>query len=265
MQDAADRELLPRFRNLAKHEIREKTPGDLVTVADEAMERALTQSLHMLLPGATMVGEEIVAADPEFISHIAADEWAWIVDPLDGTSNFAAGKEIFAVIVALAHRGATVGGWIYDPLRRIGAHAQRRQGAWLDGKKRMMAQGLPLKDMRGFIGYRVRRQFERNAGERLARLGKTSSLFCAGREYLEMLAGRQHFNLYRIIKPWDHAAGALMIEEAGGHAARFDGKPYRPTDRDGGLISAPDHERWTAIHDVFLGDASLLAGLAGKH
>ena len=257
MQDAAERELLPRFGNLAKHEIREKKPGDLVTVADEAMEKALAESLQRLLPGATVVGEEIVAADPGFISHIASDEWAWIVDPLDGTHNFAHGKDIFAVIVALTHRGSTVGGWIYDPLGRAGGHALRGQGAWLDGRRRFMAKPAALKDLLGYVGFRVRHEMEQRAGDRLARIGKTSSLFCAGREYLEVLAGNRHFNLYRRIKPWDHAAGALMVEEAGGHAARFDGQPYLPTDREGGLISAPDRQSWQAIHDIFLADPPL--------
>ena len=84
------------------------------------------------------------------------------------------------------------------------------------------------------------------------RLGPLTTLNCAGREYIEILAGTYDFNLYRRTKPWDHAAGALMLAEAGGRRMRFNGEPYRPEGRmDGGIISAASPEVVAEARAVF--------------
>ena len=71
---------------------------------------------------------------------------------------------------------------------------------------------------------------------------------------IEMLAGNSHFNLYRFVKPWDHAAGTLMVEEAGGHAAHFNGDDYRPTVHQGGVLAATDPAAWHELHRLFLAE-----------
>ena len=103
VRDTVAAEILPRWRRLAQHDIAEKTgPGDLVTVADKEAERRLTEVLTALLPGSVVVGEEAVHADPGVLGRIGGAEPVWIVDPVDGTANFVAGKEEFATLVALA-------------------------------------------------------------------------------------------------------------------------------------------------------------------
>jgi fructose-1,6-bisphosphatase/inositol monophosphatase family enzyme len=83
-------------------------------------------------------------------------------------------------------------------------------------------------------------------------LGELTTLRCAGREYIEMLAGRYSFNLYRMTKPWDHAAGALMLREAGGDALRFNGAPYRPADRmESGIIGAATPQILSDVKAIF--------------
>jgi len=85
---------------------------------------------------------------------------------------------------------------------------------------------------------------------------------CAGAEYLEILAGRADFNLYRMTKPWDHAAGTLMVAEAGGEAQRFDGQPYRPAQAvNGGLITAISPQTLAEVRTLF--DAVRMPLLAG--
>jgi fructose-1,6-bisphosphatase/inositol monophosphatase family enzyme len=103
------------------------------------------------------------------------------------------------------------------------------------------------------IGYKVRKAFEKQlAPAQRRRLGSLSTLNCAGREYIEILAGTYDFNLYRRTKPWDHAAGALILREAGGSALRFNGEPYRPEGPiDGGIISAASSEVVTEARAVF--------------
>jgi fructose-1,6-bisphosphatase/inositol monophosphatase family enzyme len=255
MRETAEAELLPRFGKLEKSEIREKTPGDLVTVADVAAERRLTEGLNRILPGVVVVGEEAVAADPKLIKAIKSEHRAWVVDPLDGTSNFAAGKPRFAVIVALTEKGRTIGGWIYDPLGARSAATTLGGGAWLNGEKVRFAANTPLGEMSGYVGYKFKRQFLEKANpERIQLVKGMSSLFCAGLEYIEMLAGNSHFNLYRFVKPWDHAAGTLMVEEAGGHAAHFNGDDYRPTVHQGGVLAATDPAAWHELHRLFLAE-----------
>ena len=110
--------------------MREKGPGDLVTVADEESERQLTRRLMELVPNSAVIGEEAVAADQKVLDRIFDDVPVWIIDPVDGTSNFAAGKPAFGVIVAYARRGETLAGWIHDPLGKRTAVAMKGEGAW---------------------------------------------------------------------------------------------------------------------------------------
>ena len=252
MRETAAAELLPRFRNLAKHEIREKKPGDLVTVADIAAEQRLASGLAKILPGVSVVGEEGVDADPSLVDLIGRPgETCWIVDPLDGTANFAAGRDRFAMIVCLVHDARTIGGWILDvPNGRLAA-AEKGLGVTLDG---LAVRGeAPAGRPNGLIGDRVRKEFDRQLSEsQRARLGELTTLRCAGREYVEMLAGRFSFCLYRMTKPWDHAAGALMLAEAGGDALRFNGTPYGPADpMESGIVASPSMQVLAEVRSVF--------------
>jgi fructose-1,6-bisphosphatase/inositol monophosphatase family enzyme len=115
----------------------------------------------------------------------------------------------------------------------------------------------------GFVGYKVRREFDRQLPPAQRRtLGRVSTLSCAGAEYLEILAGRADFNLYRRTKPWDHAAGVLMLEEAGGQAVRFDGQPYEPDQPiHAGLIAAIRPQTLAEVRTLF--EAVRLPLLAG--
>jgi fructose-1,6-bisphosphatase/inositol monophosphatase family enzyme len=252
IRDVAAAELLPRFRNLSKDDVRQKRPGDLVTVADVASEQRLASGLAKILPGVPVVGEEAVEADAGLLDLIGRPgERCWIVDPLDGTSNFAAGKATFAIIVALVEDGRTVGGWIFDVPNGRMAVALAGQGVTLDGIAVTGARsgGPPS----GFVGYKIRKAFERQLPAAQQRgLGSVSTLRCAGVEYLEILAGRACFSIYRRTKPWDHAAGALMLAEAGGGAVRFDGKDYAPAQpTDAGIIGAPSRRGLAEVRTAF--------------
>ena len=252
MRETAAAELLPRFRNLAKHEIREKKPGDLVTVADVAAEQRLASGLAKILPGVPVVGEEGVHADPSLVDLIARPgETCWVVDPLDGTANFAAGRDRFAMIVCLVQDRKTIGGWILDVPNDRMAAAQKGQGVTLDG--RAVYGKAPVGSPSGLLGDRVRKEFDRQLSPtQRARLGELTTLRCAGREYVEMLAGQFSFCAYRMTKPWDHAAGALMLTEAGGDALRFNGTPYGPADpMESGIMASPSLQVLGEVRAVF--------------
>src|SRR5215831_11049818 len=125
IEETAALEILPRFQKLAAGEIREKSPGDYVTVADEAAEAHLSPRLTALLPGSLVLGEEAAA-----------------VDPIDGTGNFAAGRPGFAVMVALIRSDAVVAGWIHDPIGGRTAVAAAGEGAWI-GECRLKVASPP--------------------------------------------------------------------------------------------------------------------------
>jgi fructose-1,6-bisphosphatase/inositol monophosphatase family enzyme len=263
MRETAAIELLPRFRSLAKEDIRLKGPGDFVTVADVAAEQRLASGLAKILPGVPVVGEESVEAEPELVDLIARPgESCWVVDPLDGTANFASGKDRFAIIVCLVRDTVAVGGWILDlPTGRM-AMALKGEGVTLDGAP--VRRPKPARPPIGFVGYKVKKEFDRQLPPAKRRtLGRVSTLNCAGAEYLEILAGRADFNLYRMTKPWDHAAGTLMIAEAGGEAQRFDGKPYAPAQPiNGGLITGIHPQTLAEVRTLFEAvRMPLLAGL----
>ncbi len=266
MRETAAAELLPRFRVLAKEDIRMKRPGDVVTVADEASEQRLAVGLAGILPGVPVVGEEAVEAEPGLVDLIARPgETCWVVDPLDGTANFASGKDRFAMIVCLVHDTVAVGGWILDVPRGTMAMALKGQGVTLDGTP--VRRSKPARPPIGFVGYKVKKEFDRQLPPARRRtLGRVSTLNCAGAEYLEVLAGRADFNLYRMTKPWDHAAGTLMVAEAGGEAQRFDGKPYTAAQPiNSGLITAIHPQTLAQVRELFEAvRMPLLAGLPGS-
>jgi fructose-1,6-bisphosphatase/inositol monophosphatase family enzyme len=263
MRETAASELLPRFRALAKEDIRMKRPGDVVTVADEASEQRLAVGLAKILPGVPVVGEEAVEKEPGLVDLIARPgEACWVVDPLDGTANFAAGRDRFAMIVCLVRDATTVAGWILDVPRGTMGVALKGEGATLDGTP--VGRPKPARPPIGFVGYKVKKEFDRQLPPAKRRtLGRVSTLNCAGAEYLEILAGRADFNLYRMTKPWDHAAGTLMVAEAGGAAQRFDGQPYAPAQPlNGGLITAIHPQTLVEVRTLFEAvRMPLLAGL----
>jgi fructose-1,6-bisphosphatase/inositol monophosphatase family enzyme len=264
LRAAARAEVMPRFRRLAPEAVRAKSgPLDLVTEADEAAERVITAGLARLFPGVLVVGEEATAADPALLDRLAGAETAIVVDPVDGTANFAAGVPLFGCMAALFCRGVCLGAWIHDPLGDDTAIALRGQGAWIEdaeGQDRgalRVAAPVPLSRMVAAVSWGwMKEPLRSRVPSRLPRLAATLNYRCAAHEYRLAAGGHAHLLVYNKLMPWDHAPGWLIHAEAGGYAAQFDGQPYDPArHRDGGLICAPDRASWQAARDALLGDA----------
>jgi fructose-1,6-bisphosphatase/inositol monophosphatase family enzyme len=252
MRETAAAELLPRFRTLAKGDIRLKGQGDLVTVADVASERRLAVGLARILPGVPVVGEEAVENDRGLVDLIGRPgEACWIVDPLDGTANFVAGRDRFAMIVCLVWDRLAVGGWILDVPHGQMAIALKGQGATLDGIA--VRRRKPERPPNGYVGLNVREEFDRQLHpKQRGRLGRVWPGSCSGVEYLEILSGQADFNLYTGAMPWDHAGGTLMLAEAGGEGRRLDGQPYAPSQpTTSGVIAAIHPEVFSDVRAVY--------------
>ncbi|TPW33541.1 inositol monophosphatase [Martelella alba] len=254
MRRAAREEILPRFRRLATDEVAEKSePSDLVTVADTGAERVIKAGVAKILPGASFVGEEGVAADPSLLEKLQDAELAVVVDPIDGTFNFANGISAYGVMMAIVEKGETVAGLIYDPMGDDFMMAEKGSGTWLkraDGTAQRMkvADPVPLEQMLGAASIAFMPGDER-AGllANLAKVRFAASYRCAAVEYRAFASGGLHFFTYFKIMPWDHLAGVLMGQEAGAYIARYDGSPYLPSHIEGGLLGAPDRESWQEL------------------
>jgi len=252
LREVAELDVLPRFRALADHHVMEKKPGDLVTVADLDAERRLTRLLQDHLPGSVVVGEEAVHRTPEVLGLLEGEAPVWIVDPVDGTQNFADGRTPFVIILAFVRNGETCGAWIHDPVAGDTAAAETGSGARLDGRVLRVASGDTIANMTGLINSNAYGRPYRDAiREKKAAFGRVERYRCAGFAFRQLADGKDHFSLYNRLWPWDHAAGVLLHREAGGYSARVDGELYRPGDRVTGLLSAPDEETWRRI-DEFL-------------
>ena len=258
LRQASRAEILPRFRRLAPEAVRAKSgPLDLVTEADEAAERVIEAGLRALFPGCVVVGEEGTAADAALLTKLRDADLAFVVDPVDGTANFAAGVPLFGCMAAAIRRGEIIGAWIHDPLGDDTAMALRGQGAWLadaEGRRfadlRVAAPAAPG-DMVAAIswGY-MPEPLKTRVTSRLPRLAGTVSYRCAAHEYRLAAGGHAHLLVYNKLMPWDHAPGWLLHREAGGHSARFDGSAYGPHLTSGGLICAPDRASWEAAQEA---------------
>ena len=142
MRDVAERIIMPRHRALKATDIIEKADDDLVTIADREAEVALAEGLAKLHPEAAIVGEEAVHADPSVMDRLSGT--CWIIDPTDGTANFASGSGHFGIMIALAEGGAAQAGWIYDPQRDRLCAAHLGQGATIDGEQVLVRSRLEL-------------------------------------------------------------------------------------------------------------------------
>lgn len=261
LREASVADIMPRFRRLAEGDVRSKTgPLDLVTEADEAAERRITASLAHAFPGSVIVGEEATSADPSLLDSLGAADLAFVVDPVDGTSNFAWGMPLFGCMAAAISKGQVIGAVIHDPIVGMSAMALAGGGAWneeADGRRHALkvADPVPLGQMSGAINWRFLPEPHRSrAGQRQDRVAASYGYRCAAHEYRLIANGHSHYLLYGKLMPWDHAPGWLLHQEAGGYSAQFDGSPYSPTKTAGGLICTPDEASWHALHRALLGD-----------
>jgi fructose-1,6-bisphosphatase/inositol monophosphatase family enzyme len=249
---AAD-EIRPRFRNLGRGDIDAKRAfDDLVTVADLAAERALTRRIAAILPGDTVIGEEAVSADPALLDRVGEGR-VTILDPIDGTWNFAHGIANYGVIVAVLEDGVTQWGLLYDPSfddwiwagRGAGAHYVRDS---VVRRLRTDQAAAPFDRLRGNLG--VSNALSEDRGK-LASLApafrRDGSMGASLHEYRLLAQGASDFCLNAMLNVWDHAAGVLILEEAGGHSALLDGRPYAPTMRTGRLLNARSPALWEDV------------------
>lgn len=213
--------LIRNLNKLDKLRIEQKGRNDFVSEADHAAERAVIDAIHKHYPDHAILAEES--------GTTGESDYVWIIDPLDGTTNYLHGFPVFCVSVALAHKGRIEHGAVYDPLRQELFTASRGQGAQLDSRKirvsgladlskALIGTGFPYRDSNEEMAPYVRMLV--NA------MNRTSGIRRPGAAALDLCyvaAGRLDAFWETGLMPWDMAAGTLIIREAGGICSGLDG------------------------------------------
>ncbi len=212
-------ELLPRFADVRRTH---KRDGSVVTEADIVVQKKIGAALSARWPDVALLGEEMPTDEQGAL--LINRRPVWLLDPLDGTSNFAAGVPFFSTSLALLENGRIVLGIVYDPVRDECFTAVRDRGAFLNGEKlHARATGLSLQQSIGLIDFK---RLPRDLATRLAGSPPYASQRSFGSIALDwcwMAAQRAHVYLHGKQNIWDYAAGCLILQEAGGHSVTLAG------------------------------------------
>ena len=207
-------------------EISLKGRNDLVTTVDRSVEAFLRQELAAIFPQDALHGEEYGDQAQDGASRV------WLIDPIDGTTNFSRGIPVYCVSIALQEHGQTVVGVIYDPNRQELFSAQRGQGAWLNGEPMQVSAEQQLGQSIVVTGFPPLKEGER-VDAIIARLGAVASATgglrrfgSAALDLASVAAGRLDAYWEFGLSPWDTAAGYLMVQEAGGQVSDAQGQPF---------------------------------------
>ncbi len=245
-------EIMPRFRRLDSGEIATKSSAtDLVTEADLNAEAIITRGLQRMFPSALIIGEEAVAKSPKLLDKQAEAELSFLIDPVDGTWNFAQGMAMFGTMVAACRFGRPVYGLIHDP---IGDDAMEAE---LDGPAKHIFPNRvkpvhtcapkPVEQMMGYVQYGLIEQKDKaRITNALTAAYLSSTVRCSAHEYRMLAQGSVDYVVGVRMTPWDHAAGVLLCQQAGGHAAMLDGRDYN-TAHQGYLLCASSKEVWDEV------------------
>lgn len=255
---AARTEIMPRFRKLDAGQIDMKTgPLDLVTEADTAVEAMIARGLQRAYPHALIIGEEMAQKTPDFREQLEQAELAFIIDPVDGTWNFAHGIPVFGTILAATRFGRPVFGLICDPVGQdlvwadleTPTHWHPRQA---NPRRTATSDNKELSSLRGYL---EPNSLNREQKEHLALacldLAQTTTLRCSAYEFRLLAQGAVDFVLSTSLTPWDHSAGVLLCQQAGGYAALLDASKFNAAKSDGILLSAASKPTWDILANHF--------------
>ncbi|MDP1558780.1 MAG: inositol monophosphatase family protein [Nitrosomonas sp.] len=215
-------EIMPRYNQVARQI---KADGSCFTEADVAAQAVLLRELQNIYPAAIM-GEEM-SEQEQHEQWRAGDAGLWSVDPIDGTSNFLNGLPYFAVSVALMQGGKSVLGVVYNPVSDEMFYAEKGKGAYLNGLALPIKKTVP--PLSNAIANVDLKRLDRKMAERIAGNPPYASQRNYGAcalEWCYTAAGYFDLYLHGGQKPWDYAAGCLILEEAGGHMCGFSQDDY---------------------------------------
>ena len=229
--------ILPKFKNLSEDDINYKNGSDLVTAADIEAEKELKKNLLKILPTSNFIGEEEYSRNENILNFYNEDAYCWTVDPIDGTTNFANGRDKFAIMIALTFKEKILRSWIYKPLDKIMCSAIVNEGAFINNNKIITKEVNIIEETIGSIstkywepGFKDKLKIFKNIFK------EVNSYRCIGFEYIDIGIGIRNFAILSKLSPWDHIPGILFVREAGGSDIDFDKNKYDFTKKNKNLI-----------------------------
>jgi fructose-1,6-bisphosphatase/inositol monophosphatase family enzyme len=244
IRKVGDECILPHFRRISDDDVSYKDSNiDPVTAVDIEAEKLLKEGLLHILPGSLFVGEELYSTDKSIIQYLNdEDKPVWIVDPIDGTDNFIAGKLGFGIMACLVYKGEIVGSWLYEV-------SQQRMTLYyapdfiLENGKKLTSSYEPMKPFKGLIGKKLHRfpevqNLKAECQEVILDSLQGPSIIC----YREMLLGHIDFLIFKVTYPWDHLPGIAFLKSQGAVISRWSGEDICLSDINEGLVVARNPE-----------------------
>ncbi len=236
--ERAARSLLRDFNEVEHLQVSQKGPGDFVSAADRRAEELIFEELKKARPDYGFLMEESGAVEGK------DNNYRWIIDPLDGTTNFLHGIPHWCISIGLEHKGEIVAGLIHDPVKDEIFHAEKGKGAFVS-RRRLRVSGrndFMMATIATGAPRRSKQKIDQFTAEYKAMLNVTPGLRRFGAAALDLAyvaAGRVEGFWERDLKPWDVAAGIIIVKEAGGFVADIDDIRKNPVDT-GNIFAAND-------------------------
>lgn len=238
--EKAARSLIRDFNEVEHLQVSQKGPGDFVSAADRRAEEIIYEELKKARPDYNFLMEESGKVEGK------DSDYRWIIDPLDGTMNFLHGLPHWAISIGLEHKGEIVAGLVHDPVKDEIFYAERGKGAYIKGKGRLRVSGRTDPMMSTVATGAPRRTIKGSKEQFLAEYNAMMNIApglrrfgAAALDLAYVAAGRYEGFWERNLKPWDVAAGVLIVKEAGGFVEDLDDKKKNPVDT-GNILAAND-------------------------
>lgn len=224
---------------------------DLVTEVDKGAEQMIRKLILTHFPDHAILGEEAVEpgaeASAKALEAVKDETYLWIIDPIDGTTNYVHGFPFYSVSIALAYKGEVIVGVVYDPSRDELFIAEKGKGAYVHGNPTLVSKDLSLSDSLLATGFPMDASFNlpQNMAGLQALLPKVRNVRGGGSAALHMAyvaAGRLSGYWELGLSAWDVAAGALLVQESGGKVTDTEGRPYDLSVRNIAATNGAIHE-----------------------
>ncbi|WP_440679649.1 inositol monophosphatase family protein [Candidatus Pelagibacter sp. HIMB1517] len=222
--DKVSKVIIRDFGEVEKLQVSRKGPGDFVTKTDKKVEKIIIEELEKARPKYGFIAEESGERKNE-------SEFNWIIDPIDGTSNFMHGIPHFAISIALEKNGEVISGIVCDPIKNETFYAEKGRGAYLNNRRIRVSSRKSLDEVIGLYGCPPMIKIDGNKffdqiKKASSQIHKLRNYGSAALDFAYVAAGRADFAWYDHLNYWDYAAGKIILLEAGGTITDFAGKSF---------------------------------------
>lgn len=252
--DIANNEIVSRFNKLKNRDIWKKLGNEDVSITDIKVQEKLIRILSDITPGSHFLSEEL-CKNPNNLSHYLQTDLLWILDPLDGTSNFIKGDKNCGINLALAYKGKIIAAWIYAPFKKKLIEAELGAGVYLNNNRYIPAKNKK-EEINEFSGVLAIGDFPISLQQHIIKTSNKLAFYRKTKacciDYLEILENKIDFLLYLRTYPWDHSAGTFILNEANFFCNSWiEGKKYSYLEAYSGLLVAKNFIMWDKLRSFF--------------